>query len=691
VNWGLIGTVLAKELRETLRDRRTLFIMIVIPVLLYPGMLVLMEQMTLFGQRSLEASAPRVAVVGADAAATRFLEADGEVTVVRSDTVPRGWLQEARVDAIVVFPAGAWSEEATNPVQLLFDGSADRSSYVRSIVSRRLAAWGDSLLVERVERQGLPRGYAVPLAVEETSVATAREMGGYALGRFLPMLLILMTVLGAFYPSIDMAAGEKERGTLETLLTAPVPADQLVVGKFVAAGLMGFIAAALNLMSMLLTFQSGILQFGGALDLQFELPLHAIAIIFAVLLLLAILFSALFLGIAVRSHSFKEAQNSLTPVYIISFLPAVLAAMPGISFSVGLALVPVAGVAFLFRDLMGGQVAVVPAIIAVCATIVYTMAALVFAAKAFGREDVLFGAGGGDVEAVPLSERIRAWRGERRRLPRTPDALLLLAFVAVAYFYLGRPLMIRLGEPGIVVAQLLLLAFPAVVFCLAGRYDLRETLALRAAPPRAFAAALLVILGGIPVGWAIAWLQSFFLALPVEFLQAMEQLLTAGGPGRPVFLLLAVALTPAVCEELVFRGVLLQGLGRSLTMARAVTVSALLFGAFHLSFETAVRFLPTFWLGLLLAYVVWHTRSLFPAVLMHFVNNALVVVLISTPALRERFADPSGQPPWILVALAPLLLWAGWRLLPRREEETAGPRQSGGAPVLSGSGLEEGR
>jgi sodium transport system permease protein len=665
LNGRIVATVLAKELRETLRDRRTLFLMIAVPVLLYPAMLVLMEQLTVFGQRSLQATTPRIAVVGSAPEIVRFLERDGGVVLVHTDAAPQRSLETGRVDAVVVLPPEEWTEQATNRVQLLFDGTRDRSSHARSLVANRLSEWSDSLLVQRLERQGLASSYAVPVAVNETSVATAEQMGGYALGRFLPMLLILMTVLGAFYPSIDLAAGEKERGTLETLLTAPVPADRIVAGKFAAAGLMGFIAAALNLLSMLITFQSGILHFGGALDLQFHLPLHSIVIIFAVLLLLSIFFSAMFLGIAVRSQSFKEAQNSLTPVYILSFLPAVLAMMPGIEFSTAMALVPVGGVAFLFRDLMAGSVALQPALIAVCATVFYAMVALVFAARAFGREDILFGGGGGDIDASSLEVRFRSWRHAPRTAPSVGEAALLIASVGLLYFYVGRLLMSTLGERGIWTSQLLLLAVPTLLFVLAARKDVRATLALRPAPPRAFAAALLVILGGIPIGWLIAWLQGFVIPIPVEFLRAMEELASAADAPRLLWLLLVVALTPAICEELVFRGVLLHGLGRG-TMRRAVLVSALIFGAFHLSFETAIRFLPTAWLGLLLGYVVWHTRSLYTSMAMHFVNNAVVVLLLSTPWLRERFADPSGQPPWLLVAAAPFVLWTGLRLLPRR-------------------------
>jgi sodium transport system permease protein len=496
------------------------------------------------------------------------------------------------------------------------------------------------------------------------------------------MLLILMTGLGSFHPSIDLAAGEKERGTLETLLTAPVPADQVVIGKFVAAGLMGFIAATLNLLSMLLTFQSGILSFGGALDLQFSLPASAFVVILLVLMLLSVLFSALFLGIAVRSHSFKEAQNSLTPVYLLSILPAMLAMMPGIEFTPAMALVPVGGVAFLFRDLMGGTLELQTALIAVASTVIYAMMALIYASRAFGREDVLFGTSGGDVNTAPLAARFRLWRSRPPGVPRPGESMLLVALIALLYFYVGRSLMLRFGEPGIPLSQLLLLALPVLVFCVVARHDPRRTLALRGAPPRAFAAALLIILGAIPLGWLIVWLQGFVIAMPVEYLQAMEQLLSATDTSRLLWLLLIVALLPAVCEELVFRGVLLQAFERTGRMWRAVLVSALVFGAFHLSFETAIRFLPTAFLGVLLAYVVWQTRSIFTGMLMHLVNNAAVVLLVSTPALRERFADASGQPPWLLVAVAPFVLWAGLQLLPRRPDTPDAAAGAGAEPLL---------
>jgi sodium transport system permease protein len=227
---------------------------------------------------------------------------------------------------------------------------------------------------------------------------------------------------------------------------------------------------------------------------------------------------------------------------------------------------------------------------------------------------------------------------------------------------------LALGERGILLSQWLFLAVPTLLLIIAGRYSPRETLAARRPAGRSLVAGLLIMAGGIPIGWLIAWLQGFILEIPVEFLEAMRQLVTADSPGRLLWLLLVVAVTPAICEELVFRGVLLQGFGSRLPMWGSIAASALIFGAFHLSFETAMRFLPTAWLGLLLGYTVWHSRSIFTGMLMHLVNNGFIVVLLYLPALQQRLLDPAGQPPWLVVAVAPAVLYAGLRLLPRRSE-----------------------
>jgi len=137
------------------------------------------------------------------------------------------------------------------------------------------------------------------------------------------------------------------------------------------------------------------------------------------------------------------------------------------------------------------------------------------------------------------------------------------------------------------------------------------------------------------------------------------------------WLLLLLAVTPAICEETVFRGVLLGGT-RSLTPWRAILLNGLVFGAFHLSFGTAFRFLPTAWLGIVIAWAVWRTGSLWVGALMHFLNNGTIVILASVPALSAAFDDPKAPPPLWLLPLAGLALVAGAAILnrPNVESET---------------------
>jgi sodium transport system permease protein len=457
--------VVQKEMRETVRDRRTLLIMIVVPVLLYPAIMILSQQLSLFGRRQLERAPARVAVV-ADArvdALSAYLAGQEDLTLVDVED-PEAAIRAGYADAVAVVDNSPGTD-GTQRIEVLYDGANDRSQRARGVLVSVLVDWGDELLSERLVAQGLPETFARPLELESTSVARPEELGGYALGRFLPMILILITLLGVFYPAIDLAAGEKERGTLETLLTAPTHARQIVAGKFITVTIIGVVAAGLNLSSMLLTFQSGLFQIQGAVEVEFSIPLRSILIIFATLVPLAILFGAMFLGIAVRSRSFKEAQNALTPFYMAVMIPSLLPLFPGIEYTAAISVVPVAGVALLFRELMGGNLPLTLATLTLLSSLVYAMLALLFAADAFGREDVLFGGDdktpGGELGWV---RRLLSPSGAQLDVPTPMQTMVFVAGVALLFFYFGLALQTRLGERGLLASEWIILLGSASAF-----------------------------------------------------------------------------------------------------------------------------------------------------------------------------------------------------------------------------------
>ncbi len=648
--------VFLKELKETIRDRRTLLVMVVVPVLLYPALMIASEQLALFGIRQLEREPAKVGVVGSGDAPEldRFLEGSDEIERVRPlGMEPTESVRSGAVDAVAVFdqPVGPLAQDnpvSSRGVTLLFDAANDRSRRGRDVLARVLADWEATVLQQRLVDGGLPAGFADPIVVADSSVALPAEVGGYALGRFLPMLLIVITLLGTFYPAIDLAAGEKERGTLETLMTAPVPSRDVVIGKFMTVATVGVVAAGLNLMSMFLTFQTGLFQFGTALDLEFTLPLGRVLVIFLTLIPLAVLFGSLFLGVAVRARSFKEAQNALTPIYMLALMPAILPLFPGIEFNATLAMAPIAGVALFFRELMVGQASWLLGSVAIVMTALYAWAALAFAAASFGSEDVLFG--GGATQGGPIRALFKRADGtQKRSVPSLGQAGLAVAMIGALFFYVGIPLQVRWLERGLLATEWLVLLLPALLFIWWGRFRVAETLSLRLPSSRQVWGAVLLILGATPIAWVLAWLQSFVLPVPWDLVEGLGELVSAETTGRFLWLLLLIAVSPAVCEEVVFRGVLMGG-SRRLTMAKAVLLNGLAFGLFHVSTETAFRLLPTAWLGVVLAWTVWHTRSILLSALMHFINNGSILLLAFLPTTRAWMAEPDFRPPvWLLI------------------------------------------
>ena len=245
----------------------------------------------------------------------------------------------------------------------------------------------------------------------------------------------------------------------------------------------------------------------------------------------------------------------------------------------------------------------------------------------------------------------------------TPEAGLgFVAAVAVVFIALGGVLQLVVGEAGFLVSEWLLMLVPAMLFVWIGGFHPVATLSLRRPSGRDLGAAALMIAGSLPIAWIIGWLQSMVLPVPPEIVEGLERLVRAETPARLAWLVFLLAVTPAVCEEVVFRGVLL-GATRTLAPWKMLLLNGLAFGAFHLSMETSARFLPTAWLGIVIAWTVWRTGSIFTGVFMHFLNNGTIVLLASAPGLGEAVLDPEATPPLWLVPLAMVCIGAGLRVL----------------------------
>jgi sodium transport system permease protein len=670
----LTWTIFSKELLDTLRDRRTLFMMIGVPVLLYPALILLSLQVAVIQHEQLERRTTRVVVESPWPPLRLWLQERDRIKLVEAEN-PRAALDAGDVEVVVQTPdldATALAENRTATIHLLYDATHFESLDGALRVEAVLAEMEKALLAERLQQAGISAEYIEPLNVAQVNVAPPEKTTGNLLGMVLPIMMVMMIALGAFYPAVDLTAGEKERGTFETLLSTPATKMTILLGKFHTVAVLALATGLLNLGSMAATFAVMLGQvkplFEGDFALQLSLPWMSVLWIVLILIPFSGLISAVMMSIAVYAKSFKEAQNYVTPFLLIIMAPAMVALLPGAELSAPTALAPVLNVVLLFRALMVGDATVGMVLLVLASTVVFAGLAVSLAAWLFHREDVVLG------DQTP-SLFVKRARGEHADAVTPNAAIAFYLFMALLLFY-GSGFLHEM-EPisGLLVLQWGLLLLPALGFLRYFRINLRTALSLRPARSLAWGGMLLLTAGAVVLLMqygifqqrhfpAPSGLEETFSAL---FQNGMEQW---GIPG----VLFAMSITPAVCEEILFRGVLLSALRRVLPAAAVIMVVGVLFGAFHMS---AHRFVSTAAIGVLLTYVCLRSGSIYLSIAMHALINGSSV-LVATGALpaflRDRIDPVQLQEhgvPWPALALAAGCALIGLAIL---EYSTHAPR-----------------
>jgi len=657
--------VVRKELRETLRDRRTLAVMVMFPLVVYPLVSLATVQVLATRIGRTEKTPARVAISGQQrlvekvhahlAARNRdgkedfvFLPAPATAADVRAGTVDA---------AIQVQPPAAAPGAAS--VRVLFDETNERSRTARGRIEETLAASEATCVAS----------YAVTVE----GVAPQKAMGGYLLSRILPLVIIVMIMLGAFHPAIDITAGERERGTLETTLSAPIARSALMTGKVIAVATLATLSGVLNLASMSITVLEGakLAAPGSAPVLPWA---NAGAAALLVIPPAAFLFASVMVAIGALARSFKEAQTLLTPVYFLCMAPSLLAALGDFELG-GLApFIPGIGVTLLARDVIAGHASIGATVAVFASSVAYGAAALALACRLYDSERLL----GADDTGLPL----RAWLrhlvlGPRVARPQEADApptageaialyafawLVLLAFIPIEKWKLG---------PGLALQEWVGLLGLTVVYARGSGRSLKSVLRLRKPSAAAIAGALLIGLSAwLAIGPLVTWLSP-----PPKELEETLRHAILPGEGKAAFALalFLTALSPAVCEEALFRGPILRGLRSRFSALGSAVMTGILFGIFH---GDVWRFLPTAALGVALSAIALASDSIIPAMIAHFAHNACIITIatISGPGADDGALTTTQR--LVSIALGIAGLAAGSLLLVRAHRSS----RSAGAP-----------
>jgi sodium transport system permease protein len=504
---------------------------------------------------------------------------------------------------------------------IFYDKSNSASQEAFQRTESILLNYRQQVLHDRLTRLNLSEDFVKPLEFHNENIASAKKMAGYTAGQIIPFILIIMVMLGSFYPSIELTAGEKERNTMPTLLCAPLHPYEIIAGKFLAVWSISMITALANLISMSLAFghSTFLLEaYGGG---NFSLGLPTFMIIFLLLIPTAFLFSAVMLTVAVFARSFKEAQNYLTPVYLVMILPGIFSSMPGIHLNMLLTFVPVVNITLLIKEMLQSEFRPEMIFLVLMATLMYSVMILCLATRIFTNESVVLGG------KLNLSEMLSLHRpvGEKRLTLSPEGALFLATCLLVLVYYLGSLASIFSNSFSIIVIQWLLIALPTILVIWFFQLDYRAVLRLNRPTWSAG-------LGALFIGLSLWLIASFYLMklqhiiLPdgAGFAKLMAEYfqLERSRVPIPIFLLL-YALSPAICEELLFRGLILSSLQSRWRPWSALLVSALIFGFFHMS---VYRLLPTMFLGFVIAWTVMRSDSIFCGMLIHAMTNTIFLL-----------------------------------------------------------------
>ncbi len=669
----VVGTIFKKELVETLRDRRTLALMFLLPLVVYPFLVILGSETASMNQSRLEAK-PTVVMVDGDLtmATERALESAEHILLVRSSTAgashrtPKELLSDAEIDAVLTASTTTVlgrSDLQTLHLGLHLDRTRDRSDLAEARLTKALEPLEHQLRKARLDALGLAEQSLAPLRFTVNSVSSRAEMGTKVLAQILPLLVLFFVALSLFYPAVDLTAGEKERGTLATLLVTPVRPLDVVLGKYLAVLCIGSIAAALNVVVIGSTLLRVLASAQDPLGL--DLPQVSLAALAGLLyggFLLAASVSSVMLLVASLARSFRDANTLMTPVLLLLLVPpTLLSSLPGAATPGSLAAVPVLGAVTLLTEALEGTLGVSALIVATLSHALFSAVCIALTTRLFADERALFSEDGARAN----------WKSLLFEPPPLGPgaALAFVAWLFAGNYFVG--VFIRPGSAllGVAVVQITVQLIPALLvarWLSSGRARdparARPSFAsvLRLAPPteaavtrgRGLTAGALVGIGaGLGLALPLTWLQSTWLAVPPE-VSGLAQQLDLGQSAWPA-LFFALALLPAVAEELAFRGVVLSSLQARLSPLSAVLLHAVFFGLLHASL---VRMLPTTALGLVLGLLAVRTRWIVPGLLAHATHNTLIVGLARfAPETARALEEPT---PWALLGAGPLLLAA---------------------------------
>ena len=664
-----IGILLKKEMTEILRDKKTLIIMLVLPLLLYPSILI---GMSLGISMIMQSEEEKEHTVGYLLEDKEYIEPlislyEQEKEELGARLSFRGASREE--EAVIKEETDAWlyfsKEEQSIQIQLDYTSTSQKSDYTESIMKELVDKYRNALLTKNLEKEGLTEDFLHPVTYEAVDSATLSESMGMNMGGSIGMIIIIMILMGAFYPAVDVTAGEKERGTLETLLTLPVTNFQMIMSKFISVSIISCITAVISLLALGGSILFIMLALPG--DELVQIPVGAfvncIPVMLLVMVTTALLLTALSMCFCVFAKSTKEANNYMTPVMLVVMLATMIGMFPTVELDYKTALIPIVNVSLLIKQVLAQAMDLSLALITILVNCAYSVLIIWILARMYDSEDIMFSDGFRSFRLFQKREDIK-----RGTIPATGDVLISLIVLLLAIIYLGGMISMRNQFIGTAIIQLMIVAVPLALTWYM-KSDVKILFSLQKPEKKTIVGSILLYIGTYLVMFMLSIVLSKLLPSHLEGLEmAFEEMMK-----QPfVLLVLVIAVMPAIGEELLFRGLVFGSMRQKYKVAWAIFLSALFFGAYH---TNLVKLIPTGLLGACFAYIVYKSGSIFISMFLHFTNNFLSVIAMKYPETMEKVLpfmvkeELSTIELMIMLVLGIVFVAAGLFLINRKKED----------------------
>jgi sodium transport system permease protein len=673
---GILGTLYRYELKMLLRDKRTIFFSVILPLILIPGMIFIMRYSERRAEERRRERTYEYAVVGAPSPEARALldealerppedSLDVRPLVLADPMDPDSALRAGDLDVVVrllgpreararrdslaaearaeaerrAAESGADTADLPGTVSddlaragpdvplylLRFRGNDEESQDGALAIAERLEALRRDRQAVAYRTAGLPVDPDVVGVVELDRIASAERESGAQLALWLTPLVVMLMLSGGSVVAADTISGEKERGTLETLLTTSARRRDIVLAKQLLIITVGIAITVINVADLAIFLGLGLFD----LPEQFVISIAptTIGLLLLLFLPLTVLISSVLLMLSGYTKSYKEYQLYFVPLTIAFLLPASAAVLPGLELASVISVIPMANVSVAVREILVGEHDWPFLALTVLTTSAVALWLARLTERSLSTEQLITAA---ELDEADL-------RGGPALFPRR-----VLRWFAIMWAILFLSSAWLAGDLGIrtqVVVNLVgIFLVGSLLMLRSYRLDPRRALALRAPRAAVWPAVLIGAPAAFIVGIGLAHLGQLLFPVPERLIEAFGQFMVP--EDLPLWqIVFFLAVMPGICEEIAFRGLLLHGLRTRFGPIMLVVVTGAIFGFFHVEL---FRLIPTAYLGMVLAAVTLLTGSIFPAMLWHALNNSAALV----PAALGWWAPDAAIPGW---------------------------------------------